>query len=313
LEHALRRFGGAARTRELRAEGVTRGELANALASGELVRHGRGCLAWRGAPHAFVAAARAGGVVTCVSALEALGLPLLDAAGAPHVALDVHRGAPRPGLLPSSTVLHWTPRLEARRPGVPVADAATVLTHAARCLPEREAVAAVDAALHRGLVTVARLVEARLAVGGPRLDRVLALADGKAESIQESLARVALLRAGLRVRSQVVLDGVGRVDLLVEECVVVELDGFAYHGDRLRFREDRRRDRALVGRGLSVLRFTFEDVVHGPDRLVQDVRSAVSASGGPTPEPSVRRDGGAAGRSRGRSGRPAQTSAPTVG
>lgn len=251
--------------------------------------------------------------MTCVSALDVLGLPLLERPGLAHVALDHHRGAPRPGLLPGSVVLHWTTPIGTRGPGAPLADVATVLAHAARCMPEREAVAAVDGALHRGLVTIAAVREARRVVGGPNLDRVVALADGRAESIQESFARVALVRAGLAVRTQVVLPGVGRVDLLVENRVVVELDGFAYHGDRARFREDRRRDRVAVGLGLSVLRFAFEDVVHGPDALVDDVRHALGAPAHGSGQPSVRSVAADPTRTRSASATSGRRSAPTVG
>ena len=57
---------------------------------------------------------------------------------------------------------------------------------------------------------------------------------------------------------------VGEVDLLVGDRVVVEIDGFAHHSDRVAFQEDRRRDRELVAQGYVVLRFTAAEVLRDP-------------------------------------------------
>lgn len=45
--------------------------------------------------------------------------------------------------------------------------------------------------------------------------------------------------------------------------LVVELDGWQFHDNRLAFRTDRRKDRSLGRRCLRVLRFTWEDLVEG--------------------------------------------------
>lgn len=49
--------------------------------------------------------------------------------------------------------------------------------------------------------------------------------------------------------------------------LVVETDGLRYHRTELQQREDRKRDRALAARGLTVLRFTHYEVVHQPERV----------------------------------------------
>ena len=74
------------------------------------------------------------------------------------------------------------------------------------------------------------------------------------------------------------LDGrlLGRVDFAwLEQRLVVETDGFAFHADRTSYRSDRRRTNALVLDGWQVLRFTWEDVVHRPDAVVAAVRLAL--------------------------------------
>jgi very-short-patch-repair endonuclease len=79
------------------------------------------------------------------------------------------------------------------------------------------------------------------------------------------------------VQTQVYLDGVGRVDLLVEGVLVVELDGFEHHSDRAHYRNDRRRANALTCMGLRLVRFTYEDVVHKPNWVVACVFEALGA------------------------------------
>ena len=61
------------------------------------------------------------------------------------------------------------------------------------------------------------------------------------------------------VASQVFVDHVGWVDLVVDGWLVLELDGWEFHRDR--FREDRRRDAELSRQGYVVLRFTYADLM----------------------------------------------------
>ena len=151
--------------------------------------------------------------------------------------------------------------------------------------------------------TGADRARACVAVPAPReaiaivFDRLLRSADGRSQSLPETFARLALRGAGFAVDPQELIAGVGHVDLLVEDLAVVEIDGFAYHGDRAQFREDRRRDRALQLLGVPVLRFTYEDTVYGGDRLVAEVDSLLSQlrrAGRPPLDRSLRRGRSAA-------------------
>ncbi|WP_199422990.1 hypothetical protein [Actinotalea solisilvae] len=239
-------------------------------------RQGTGLYALPGTAPAVVAARRVGGAVTCVSALAAAGLPLLDSRPAPHVCLPRRRGAPRAGLLPAATVLHWDATAPTTRHRL-VAPVALALAHAVGCLPLREVVAATDAALRlRLLADPTDLARYRPRAGKVTFDRVLRLADARSESLPETFLRLGLTGAGLRVEPQVVVEGVGRVDLLVEGVLLVEVDGFAYHGDRRAFREDRRRDRTATLLGLPVLRFAYDDAVHETARAVLEVCSVLA-------------------------------------
>ena len=81
------------------------------------------------------------------------------------------------------------------------------------------------------------------------------------ESGPESIVAQRLRRLHLAVRQQVRVAGVGRVDMVVGDRLVIEVDGRAYHSDPRAFERDRRRDALLVARGYTVLRFSYRQVM----------------------------------------------------
>ena len=57
-----------------------------------------------------------------------------------------------------------------------------------------------------------------------------------------------------------------RADLVDRRLrIVIEADSFEWHGDRTALRRDARRYDLLVANGWTVLRFSWEDVMHDPD------------------------------------------------
>ncbi|MDR6905382.1 very-short-patch-repair endonuclease [Agromyces sp. 3263] len=74
---------------------------------------------------------------------------------------------------------------------------------------------------------------------------------------------------------QVVIDGAGRVDILVSDRLVIEVDGRAFHTGTA-FDEDRRRDFELVTRGYLVLRLSYRQVVHDWDRTCAGILALVA-------------------------------------
>lgn len=258
----LRALGGFARTRDVAPTSSDRRRLAAAIVAGAVVRVARGVVALPGAEDLAAALAH-GGALTCVSALDVYGLPLLTPPAVAHVAVPADRGISR------GVVQHWTTRpIGARVVALPLA-----LAQARECLPTDEWVAAADAAVRRGLDLV-DLRAHRPHRGRLAFDAAVRAIDGRSQSLPESLLRVALRDAGLVVEPQAFVRGIGHVDLLVED-VVVEVDGFAYHSGRREYREDRRRDRAAHRIGLSVLRYPFEEVVRGRDAVVGEIVAAV--------------------------------------
>jgi very-short-patch-repair endonuclease len=114
---------------------------------------------------------------------------------------------------------------------------------------------------------------------------MLALADGRSESVGESRLRLHLAALGISVVPQVVIrdemgDLVARVDLWVEGTgVVVEFDGrvkYAEGGADVLFAEKRREDR-LRRLGYVVVRVVWADLFR-PERVVAWIRQAQQAA-----------------------------------
>lgn len=70
-----------------------------------------------------------------------------------------------------------------------------------------------------------------------------------------------LLRGrGIRHRTQVWIDSVGRVDILVGDRLIIEIDGAGFHTG-VEFERDRRRDFEFVMRGYLVIRLSYQMVM----------------------------------------------------
>lgn len=81
--------------------------------------------------------------------------------------------------------------------------------------------------------------------------------------------------AGARVSDRAGVIGV--VDLLFEaERVVVEVDGWRAHSSREAFARDRLRQNRLVQAEYQVLRYTWDDLVHRPQKVIADIRQALA-------------------------------------
>jgi hypothetical protein len=113
--------------------------------------------------------------------------------------------------------------------------------------------------------------------GSGRAREVAGLADGLAESAQETRLRLLVHRAGLptpvaqyRVRDA---DGfVARLDFAYPDLkLAIEYDGM-WHGERSAFLDDRRRLNRLVAAGWLILHVTADDLDH-PGRLLARLRS----------------------------------------
>jgi very-short-patch-repair endonuclease len=144
---------------------------------------------------------------------------------------------------------------------------------AAHCCTAEEFIAVLDNVVHLGLGGGDDLAD--LLVREPAHIRGLLRRCARAESGIESLTRVRLVALGYRVRSQVVVPGVGRIDLLVGECLALEVDGRESHATPTGHNSDRRRDRRLLALGYTPMRLTWESVMLNWDEVVQEITAAL--------------------------------------
>jgi hypothetical protein len=144
-----------------------------------------------------------------------------------------------------------------------------------------DAVVLLDRLLAGGLTT---LMDVRDAVaelprgrGSAQARRVAALADGHAQSPQETRLRLLLLRAGFPppVAQFRAFDDDGfiaRLDLAYPDLrIAIEYDGL-WHGERKAFLDDRRRLNRLTAAGWVVVHVTVDDL-HDPRRLLARLRT----------------------------------------
>ena len=132
-------------------------------------------------------------------------------------------------------------------------------------------------AAQRGDITLEFL---RRKLPGNRNARARSVLDSvipRADSILEVLANYHFRRAGLHVRRHAEIPGVGEVDFLIEDCLVVETDGDT-HLEPRQVKKDRKRNNATLVGGHLGLRFGYADVVHHPEQMVAQVLEVLELS-----------------------------------
>ena len=170
-----------------------------------------------------------------------------------------------------------------QRDGVPVTSALRTAWDVAGLESLGTAVAALDAMVRHGSVTVPELVGQVEAGAGRwgvvRVRRAVGLVDPRAESPPESRVRVALVLAGLAPVPQFEVWSagtfLGRVDLAFpEERVVVEYEG-AHHFEGTQIARDDERFARLEAAGWRVVRLSAGDL-RDLDGVVTRVRAALT-------------------------------------
>ena len=262
LNDFLRSRHGAARTADLKRAGFSERTLATAVSSGMITRLQRGVFATKGADADVVAAFRANGRLTCISAARFYGLWILREPEAVH--LSCGNGLPHQGIVDHASGTH------PQHPYLPVAGVADALIHALRCRPELESLVMVQSAVSQALVSPEYLRSKLAGTRNGRARATLGLIIPRADSLLEVLAHIHFIRAGLSVRMHVQLPGVGEVDCLINDCLVIELDG-GTHFEGKQVKKDQYRNNASIRGGLLVLRYYYSDVVYHPGKMVAEV------------------------------------------
>jgi very-short-patch-repair endonuclease len=219
-------------------------------------------------------AALAGARVACVSAARERGWWMPPTADA-SLHLHVTPGSAADGIPHSFTGrVHWTRPLTPSSRYSLIESVEDCLAHVAACLGRGDALTVWESAskierLDPGTLRLVRWKSVRArdiaeAVGG--------LSDSGLETIV-----VARLRAvGLPVRQQVVIAG-RPVDALVGERLVVQTDGWEFHSSAAQRRKDIAHDAELRLRGFTVLRFSYDQIVHDWPMVERTVLRAVAA------------------------------------
>lgn len=274
---------------------TSRAEVDRALREGEIVRDARGRYAVPIADRSRRVASALAGVVSHRSAALLWGWQVKVVPELPDVMVPPNRNVGAAAR--SMASVHWGVTSAADVVGG-VTSPGRTLVDCLRVLPFDEGLAVADSALRVGTTSKAGLVDLMAQVrgaGAARCRRVAAAADGRAANPFESVLRaIGSDIPNLQLTPQVVLDLPGatvRPDLVDERRrVVVEADSFAWHGSRSALRRDCRRYNDLVLAGWTVLRFSWEDVMHDPDyvracleRLVSDVPERVEGTDGVEP------------------------------
>jgi len=106
--------------------------------------------------------------------------------------------------------------------------------------------------------------------GGPQWDR------SKAERELIKLVR----KAGLPVPESNHRMGSSSPDLVWrEQRVLVEIDGFGFHGDRIAFERDRARDASRTAEGWRTLRFTWRQIRDRPHETIARLAATLAIAG----------------------------------
>jgi very-short-patch-repair endonuclease len=277
LSQDMARFGNLALRSQLKDLGYTHRDIRRAVDAQELWPIRRLWLAHRGADARAARAVALGGRLAAESALATYGIWVTRATG---LWIGTPQGRGRlPSALPGEHRL-WVreqhPTTDGKLWRMSVSDS---LTQYARLASFVDTVAAFDSALHQRLLTRAGLDD--IVSGLPRRYRRLATrVDGRADSGLETLIRLAAQMEGWRVEIQVKIAGVGRVDILIDGWLVIELDGGEWHDDAASQDEDRRRDAQLTLLGYRWQRFRSRQVLGDLEGCLQVIRT-ILASGRP--------------------------------
>jgi very-short-patch-repair endonuclease len=164
--------------------------------------------------------------------------------------------------------------------GIPVTTPARTLLDLAAVVPEQHLERAFHEAEVRRLTSPTSLDALVARYGGRRgtgaIKQVLARHEAIGQAVPTSILErrfLALLDAHDLPRPRINrITGNGEIDATwPEQRLIVECDGFATHGTRKAFEEDRAKDRALQVAGWRVVRITWRQLIDDPDTIARQI------------------------------------------
>jgi len=285
----LHQQGEIARISTLIRRGASRAAIARALDDGRVRRIMPGWVAGNNADAEQISAVRSGGRRGGISALARWGVWSGDDPH-PHIAMPQHGRRRRPQPNDGSTTRAVThPRSKSKATSRPrvllparahwgilprkgdldwIISPAEALRQAVCCQELEHAVACVDSALRLGVLSAADWDE--IARGLPVSRReCVPLVNGRADSGLESRVRVRLVRLGHTVETQVRVPGFGKIDLLIDGRVGLELDGDAFHSTAEQRQRDAEKVLTSMLFGLPVLRAGYAQAIDDWDLVYE--------------------------------------------
>lgn len=272
IEERMLRRGGLAHRREVLEAGFPVATLRAFMRRSEVEVVRRAWLVLPGAPEGLRTAVQHGGRLACVSVARRRGWWIPE-----HVAPRVHLHI-APGSASVSTrghvVRHWT------IPLVPTSEYAVeesiedALAHIAGCLPRPDALVLWESAMRVERLTVDALRVVRWATTAAR--ECALRVHGLSDSGLETILVMPLRNRGLRVQQQMLIAG-RRVDALVGERLVVQVDGYEFHSSSAQRSQDIAHDAQLRLRGYTVLRFSYAQIVHDWPSVERALSRAIAA------------------------------------
>ncbi|WBU38905.1 endonuclease domain-containing protein [Homoserinibacter sp. YIM 151385] len=146
------------------------------------------------------------------------------------------------------------------------------LVSMASCAPKADFFAAMESAILSRVLPASARADVVSRIPG-RLRRVAIRTGAESESGTESLLKLAMIERRIPFRQQVPIDGVGRVDFVIGERLIVEADSREYHSDAYR---DRRRDAEASIAGYRTLRFMYGQVVHELSHCLMALEASIA-------------------------------------
>ncbi|MGO4188746.1 DUF559 domain-containing protein [Pseudarthrobacter sp. TAF60_1] len=258
---------GAARTAQLLSAGYSRRDIGHLVGRGA-TQPRRGIFLAPGCDPELAGAVCHNGRLTCASAARHYGLWLRTPPTQLHLACNHGHG--------SGFIRHRTVRFDGH-PVLPVAAVEDVALHALGCLAPPSSTAMATSAIRLHGVPLDLL---RYQLGGDRsapTRRALQELDLRAESIVEVDAQHLFRCNGIDFEPQVQLPGIGRVDFLLDDFLIVEIDGFAFHSKRSDMLRDRRRNNMSTVQGFAVLRYMPEHIWFHPEQVLAEITAVLEA------------------------------------
>ena len=275
-------LGGVATRAQLRRRGYTGHNLTRAVRTGSLLRVRR---AWYACPDvdlptriAISLGGRLGGLSAAATFEWWTGLDT-DI----HVSWPAHGNVAKPGRVRFEYPIartagravirqHWQPTPAGpddwREP------ATIVLAQVLLTADRATAIACADSAIKSGRLsrTDVAFVFASLPRKQRRWERLL----GRADSGLETIVRIWLIDHGIPFRTHVEIDGVGEVDFVVGDSLVIETDGRKFHDSIKHAGRDAVRDNELSARGYLVIRWRYAMVMFAWADCVRRLREHLS-------------------------------------